>query len=194
MKLNTMQHSKRIDWAERAWGILRRDLLPTMPELAAITVGFPSRKGKKGSNHTIGECCYRFKGEGEAHLISLHPELLSAEPTRILDVLLHEAIHASLPVGSGHKAKFRAAMREVGLEGKPTATVAGEVLMGRLNTILTELGSIPAGTLASVEDGRKKQTTRMRKYECSCGQIVRAATDDLNATCGECKQDFELAS
>ena len=148
-----MIHSKRIEWAERAWKELRREFLPTMPERAAITIGFPSRRGRKGGNHTIGECCYRFKsGEGEQHLVSLHPELLAGKPERLLDVLLHEAIHASLPVGSGHKAKFRAAMREVGLEGKPTATVAGEGLTKRLNALVAKLGPLPAATLALSED------------------------------------------
>ncbi len=34
--------------------------------------------------------------------------------------------------------------------------------------------------------------SRMRKYVATCGQIVRAATDDLNATCNCCHSPFVL--
>jgi DNA-binding transcriptional regulator YiaG len=34
--------------------------------------------------------------------------------------------------------------------------------------------------------------SRMRKYVAGCGQIVRAATDDLNATCNCCNTGFVL--
>lgn len=35
--------------------------------------------------------------------------------------------------------------------------------------------------------------SRLRKYECACEQIVRAATDSLDATCNRCNTPFQLA-
>ena len=38
-----------------------------------------------------------------------------------------------------------------------------------------------------LERSRKRQGTRMRKYVCpGCGQILRAATDDLQVLCTPC--------
>ena len=43
--------------------------------------------------------------------------------------------------------------------------------------------------------GRKSgKGSRLRKYECACEQIVRAATDELDATCNKCGTPFQLAA
>lgn len=34
--------------------------------------------------------------------------------------------------------------------------------------------------------------SRLRKYTCGCGQIVRAATDTLDATCNKCNTPFSM--
>jgi hypothetical protein len=42
------------------------------------------------------------------------------------------------------------------------------------------------------EGGIKKQSTRMRKYQCKgCEQIIRAASDDLDVMCVPCEEPFE---
>ena len=191
-----MQHSTRIEWAERAYGLLRQELLPEAPELVAINIGFPRSKGKRGGSHAIGQCFYGFSSQaGEKALLTLHPSLLHKDTpvTRLLDVLLHEAIHAALGPGKAHGAAFRAKMREVGLEGKATETVASAQLNLRLNKMIETLGPLPTACVETDTPVERKQTTRMRKYECSCGQIIRAATDTLQAKCMKCEGEFSLA-
>jgi len=79
--------------------------------------------------------------------------------------------HAYLPVGSGHGKEFGRVARGVGLEGKLTATVAGEDLVTDFDAILESLGEYPHSSLDTSK--LKKQTTRMIKVECECGIIYR---------------------
>jgi len=53
----------------------------------------------------------------------------------------------------------------VGLEGKPTATVAGEQLRAKLGEIAEELGEYPHKALTPNAE-IKKQSTRMIKVSC----------------------------
>ena len=64
---------------------------------------------------------------------------------RILDILLHELIHARLPDGAGHNKDFRTWMKKLGLKGKPTATIAekGSPLYDKLKEIVEKLGPLP---------------------------------------------------
>jgi hypothetical protein len=81
----------------------------------------------------------------------------------------------------------------VGLLKPWTATTASPELRVNLDKIVTKLGAYPHSALTPAGAGLKKQTTRMRKYECPCGQIVRAATDSLHALCCDCGKKFQRA-
>jgi hypothetical protein len=63
--------------------------------------------------------------------------------------------------------------RGIGLEGKLTATHAGEALKARLNAIADALGEYPHAALRPTMN-EKKQTTRLLKAQCSeCGCVIR---------------------
>jgi hypothetical protein len=57
----------------------------------------------------------------------------------------------------------------------------------------TKVGPCTAGTGTRGGTSRGPGSgSRMRKYVSGCGQIVRAATDDLHATCDCCQTPFVL--
>ena len=93
---------------------------------------------------------------------------------RVLDVLAHEKIHDAVGHEFGHKGPFRKVAKEIGLEGKMTATVAGQKFIDMASPIITMLGEYPHDELVAPD--RKKQTTRMLKFECdTCGLVYRTS-------------------
>jgi hypothetical protein len=161
----------REEWLTEAVHLLD-DLLPDTIERTPfrVSVGFPV--GTRGGNggKAIGQCHYA-AADGIPQLF-IHPEL--TDPVRILDVLLHERIHAVLPVGTGHKRLFAQVAYAAGLAGKPTATVASDDLVPVLQAVADTLGEYPHGSLDYNSARGKKQGTRMLKCECTeCGFIFR---------------------
>ena len=100
---------------------------------------------------------------------------------KMLDILAHEAIHAVDNCASGHKKEFKRIAKAIGLEGKMTATKAGEALKAELQTIIEALPALTHGALDL--NGRKKQPTRLIKLECDCcGMIIRTTTKWIEQT------------
>ena len=183
-------NSERVRWLEQAYALLQEELIPEAPERITITFGFPSKGARPSRNQRIGEYAHILKDcEAGPGLLTLHPTLFD-DPARVLDVLLHEMIHAARPT-DGHRGQFPKLAKRVGLTGKMTATVAGTELKAKLEGYLKDrLPPMPNGH-GDLSADRKKQGTRLRKYVCpSCGQIIRAATDCLNAVCGDCDAHF----
>ena len=139
----------------------------TDKEQFRVSVGFPHRARQK----TIGQCWGEANSADKHHEIFIHPKI--DEPLRALDILTHELIHIR---HGGHKAStFGKVARAVGLEGKLTATVAGEELMRSLKAIVDKLGPFPHGALttASVNKGGKEKTY-LKKVSCpECGYTIR---------------------
>lgn len=134
----------------------------TVPALR-VSVGWPGGRGKKGN--VIGQCwATSAAADGVAQLF-ISPVLDDA--ARILDVLAHEIIHAIDDCEHGHRGRFAKVAKAIGLEGKMTATVAGEALKERLAGIAEDLGPFPHAVLGGgSSSGPKKQGTRMLKVEC----------------------------
>jgi hypothetical protein len=169
-----MEYTTREAWLDAACLALTPEVetacAKTMPPLK-LSCGFPSKAPLARSNRRIGECWPTEKGGAHAHVF-VSP--LLTDPVEVLAVLVHELIHAADNCKSGHKGLFKRAMKKLGLEGKATATVAGDALKGRLNTLAESLGLYPHPGLMPVI-ARKKQGTRMLKLTCGeCGLIVRA--------------------
>jgi hypothetical protein len=91
----------------------------------------------------------------------------------VAEITTHEIVHASLPDGVKHGKPFREAMKKLGLEGKPTATHAGQELSQCLHAICGTLGEYPHARLSLADAAEKKQGTRMLKLTCVCGYTVR---------------------
>lgn len=163
-----------------------------VPEGLWCSVGFPVTGARSTSGRgAIGECHYATADGVPA--VFIHPQL--DDGARVLDVLLHEAIHAALPIGSGHGGVFTRAVRAVGLAGKPTATIVeeGSDLADTIAGWLADLGDYPHAAVTT--SGRKKQTTRMLKVVCPWDgytvRMTRKWLDEMGAPTCPCGQTME---
>ena len=136
-----------------------------------ISVGFPKGSRGGGANNAIGQCWDKsVSGDKERAHIFIIPTM--TKPREILAVLLHELVHASVGTQCGHKGAFKSCAVGVGLEGKMTATVAGEFLDLKLELLSRELGEYPHPGLEVPKRGSKG--SRLLKGECrDCGCIIR---------------------
>lgn len=135
-----------------------------------VSVGWPGGRSKKAT--TIGQCWKSIASADGVPQLFISPVL--DDGTRVLDVLVHELIHAIDDCESGHKGRFVAIARRVGLEAPWTATTAGPALAETLAGVSAELGEYPHAALTPALAGIKKQTTRMLKLECpTSGYVVR---------------------
>ena len=149
-----------------------------------ISCGFPSKGGTRSSQKTIGQCFNnKINGFNE---IFINPS--EANGVRVLDVLVHELVHAHDNCKSGHKAPFRKIAVAVGLEGRMTATVAGKELTSKLKSIIKRVGKYPHKKLDITDI--KKQSTRMIKVSCGCcgsiARMSRTAYETNQPICGSC--------
>ena len=152
------------------------------PSHVWASVGFP--RGSRGKAKAIGQCWGRIHSADKSGHIFISPVL--TESTRVLDVLLHEVGHDVVGCEHGHKKPFSDFAKKVGLVKPWTATTASPELEATLALVVKELGEYPHAKLSDIEGAGKKQTTRMRLYQCPvCEQKVRAATDALAIQCME---------
>lgn len=153
-----------------------------------VSVGWPGGRGSKSS--TIGQCWASVTASDAVPQIFISPVLDDA--IRVLDVLAHEIVHAVDDCQSQHKGKFVKIARAIGLEGKPTATVASAELTVKLAKIVDKLGPYPHAAL-STQGGGKKQTTRLLKVECTVtgeyvARITRKWLEELGAPICPCHE------
>lgn len=135
----------------------------------------PSRKTGKV---TIGQCLMGHKsGLNEIMISPLRDTIIAVnaegEGHGIAETIIHELLHAALPLGTGHKAPFARAAKAMGLEGRPTETFAGTALVELIREVAAPLGEYPHRAI----DGEwgKKQTTRLLKVQCvDCGYVNEA--------------------
>lgn len=142
------------------------------PASIRASVGFPyGVRGSKTGKGAIGQYWPGALIADAVPHVYISPVL--GDPLRVLDVLVHELVHAARPK-AGHGTAFKQLALAVGLTGKMTCTVASPELKARLQTLAESLGEYPHG--AAIPNARpgKKQTTRMIKLECpDCGMIAR---------------------
>jgi len=129
---------------------------------------------------------------------------------------IHELAHCATGKGHGHNKAWKDACEALGLRRHPAQYVNGDA---RLATIAPELRfalalmphptdgtpscgadytfkTRPCGAGIGVRGGKSRgpgSGSRLRKYVCSHGQIVRASTDTLAATCTCCNTPFILS-
>lgn len=163
----------REEWLDRAL-VLLRELFEavnySVPDNVRVTCGWPAKGALAQKKRRIGECwSHKYSGDG-SHEIMVSP--LLDNPIRVLGVLAHEVVHATVGLECGHKAPFKACATAIGLEGKMTATSESHEFQVWAAEVVRQLGRYPHAKL----DGNhaKKQTTRLLKMACeSCGCTVR---------------------
>lgn len=165
-------HSNREEWLNAAVEELRPifdSINYPLPDLIRVTCGFPSSRAR-ANNRFIGEHWSPKASTDNHHEILISPVV--DDPLQVFSTLVHELAHAATD-GDGHGARFVRCVRGLWLEGKPTATVAGETFKKNFANLLDSLGDYPHARL-NIEAVRKKQSTRMLKAACpSCGYTVR---------------------
>lgn len=177
----TTTHTREA-WLLDATEALAADLAAagyTVPPVR-VSVGWP--KGGHGRAKAIGQCWSAMSVADGQPAIFISPEL--DDPVRVLDVLLHELIHAATP-GCGHKGAFVKACRAMGLVAPWTATTASPDLRVRLADLARRLGTY--GHARVSDAARPKQGTRMLKVECpDCGYTVRTTQKWLDVGTPTC--------
>lgn len=143
-----------------------------LPETIRATIGWTS-KGRRST--TIGECWYPTAVGDGIHELYVTPTITDA--ARVLDILAHELTHVAVGPEAKHGKPFRDLATAIGLEGRMTATVAGERMTETAAAIIDAIGPYPhAGILPNngAKSSPPKQSTRMLKLECpGCGYIAR---------------------
>lgn len=151
-----------------------------LPDKIRVSVGFMFRSPK-----AIGQCWAESASADGHREVFINPT--QADSARIADILTHELCHTLFGPEEKHGKNFKAAVTALGLEGKATATVAGDNWREWAFPILRELGSIPHAALDPQASGVKKQSTRLLKGECEdCGFIFRATAKWLNGKSLQC--------
>lgn len=141
--LKRNEFETREQWLLAAISLLDREFFDgngyKLPEKRACSCGFP----KGGRGHSIGQCWAPETSKDGTINMFICPT--QDEPIRVLDILLHELIHAQVGTAAGHKGPFKKLMKEFGLVGKATATFAeeGSELWLKLSRLATELGPYP---------------------------------------------------
>jgi hypothetical protein len=159
---------ERQQWLELAVEALRAkfmDIGHAVPTKIRISIGWPKRAASCGR---IGEC-WSTKASSDQHAeLFISPEL--TEGVRILDVLAHELVHATVGVEAKHGKAFKQCALAIGLIGPIRATTAGPEFIAWTEALFKHIGPYPAGYLTDMP----KQGTRMLKCTCSgCGYTVR---------------------
>jgi len=128
-----------------------------LPEKVRASVGFP-----RASSKAIGQCWSPEVSGDETHEIFICPT--QAAPIRVLDIHLHELIHASVGIKEGHRGNFRKLAKEFGLAGKMTATFAedGSDLHRELASIATALGEYPHAAMVKTQKVASKDNKWVR--------------------------------
>jgi hypothetical protein len=158
-----------------------------------ISCSWPSKSALSAKNKRIGECWPAAASEDKTTEIMISLAIDDA-PT-VSATLVHELVHAVVGTEHGHKTAFKKAAIAVGLEGKMTATHAGDVLTERLNGLLETMPVYPHARITG-GSGKKKQGTRLLKAVCECGYTVRITQKwaDFGAPkCGQCDILMEMA-
>ena len=166
-----------------------------IPKKVKVSCGWPG--GKLGK--VLGECWSPNCSRSKSHEIFIAPTLERVHgPDGIIAVLVHELIHATVGIECGHKAVFKRAMRQIGLEGKAKATHANKELCTQIKIITDKLGPYPHRSIVPGSRVTKVQTTRYIKVGCpKCEYICRVTRVHLdNAGAPYCpthrKQFIEL--
>jgi|TARA_R110000765_G_scaffold93293_1_gene175970 hypothetical protein len=160
-------------WLEKATQELQTQVFTPaklrVPNQLRLNVGSMTGTAKD-RNHTLG-CCYRKDVANGVNMITLNISTTQAKDSgRVLDVLVHELIHAIDNNKHGHKGEFRKMALAVGLKGKMTATIATKKLKKVLAGIVKKIGKFP--TKAVSLEGLQKDVNRNLKLECN-------GTDDV---------------
>lgn len=164
-----------------------------VPTKVRVSCGFPSKNAFGARRQRIGECWSDSASKGKIFEIFISPVL--SDPAKVLDVLAHEMVHATVGIACGHKGAFKSTALAIGLQGKMTQATAGPELLKRIEKVSKELGAFPHDELSQMTNGQKKEGCRQLKATCpGCGYVIRVTKKWIEQaglpTC-PCGEDFQ---
>jgi hypothetical protein len=179
----------REEWLTECIRRLRSDfegLGYPLPEKIRASCSWPSKSGLANKKRRIGEA-WSAKNSGDNSFEVFISPVLKA-PLEVAATLVHELAHCAVGIEEGHKGRFSKLAKAIGLEGKMTATHAGEALTVRLREATDAIGPYPHAELKH-SNAPPKQSTRMLKVFCQeCGCVARMTRKWLDEvgppTCG----------
>jgi hypothetical protein len=161
---------ERQQWLEAAVEALRTrfaDAGYRVPEKVRVSIGWPKRAASCGA---IGECWSTAASSDAHNELFISPEL--TEAARILGVLGHEMVHATVGTDAGHRKPFKRCANAIGLQGPMRATIESAEFVAWAEMLVDRIGPYPAGFLTD----SKKQGTRLQRCECpGCGYLARVS-------------------
>jgi hypothetical protein len=159
---------ERQQWLEFAVEAVRERFAAAgyvIPTEIRFAIGWPKRATTCGA---VGECWATSASSDRHAELFVSPEL--TEGARILNVLAHELVHATVGTAAGHRKPFKQCALKIGLQGPMRATTASPEFTAWAAALIQRIGPYPAGFLTDTP----KQGTRMLKCECAtCGYTVR---------------------
>ena len=197
-------YTNREDYLTEGAKMIRADIFQSLATNTApfrIAVGTLNDRKSKCSA-TLGITYpHQWSADGATEMvISLehHPS-----PRDIFETVTHELCHYEIGTREKHGKVFKRLAIAVGLEGKMTHTHAGDMLLEQLEKVVIRLGKYPGAPLVDpkgaiiprdkdgkiIQPSHPKQTTRMIKIECGCGNIARQsrkANAEFGLICGGC--------
>lgn len=142
-----------------------------LPEKIRVSCSWPSKSGLAVKKKRIGEAWSAENSGDHSFEVFISPVL--KDPVEVAATLVHELVHCAVGLEAKHRGPFVKCAKAVGLEGKMTATTAGQELRTRLEELTAEVGTYPHAELKH-SNAPPKQGTRMLKVECvECGCICR---------------------
>jgi len=160
-----MSNITREQWLKRMAKHLSREFkrqFYTVPENIRVSCGLPSSRAFGAKRKTIGQCWDKAASDDKHFEIFVSPTV--DDPIEVAATLAHEMVHAVVGLKAGHKKPFVDCARSIGLEGKPTATVAGLRLKEFIIAGLEKIGQYPHAKIDY--SSKKKQGTRLVKVAC----------------------------
>lgn len=149
-----------------------------LPDNLRISVGWPSRGGTSRTKRRVGECWYSDASEDRVFEIFISPTI--GDGVRAGDILVHELCHALLPQGVKHGRAFAKLAGKMGLEGKPTATIAGAELRALLESLTEAIGPYPHAELRPMHQVKKQSTRMIKAAFPTCSYTIRVSRQWLD--------------
>ena len=103
------EHKTREAWLVAAlWGFIDQHFTAAgydVPSNIRCTCGFPSAQATARKHMRIGECWAHTQSKDQTFEISISPVIDS--PERVLGILIHEVVHATVGLNAGHNGERR---------------------------------------------------------------------------------------